>query len=91
MEADKLNFYNRTEEDKLSCINRCYFEADHGNIYDALERIKDLQQEFPDDPKVIFTEAQLREDFLGQGVAETARSCDSYGERRRARACHGRQ
>jgi tetratricopeptide (TPR) repeat protein len=63
-----LNFYNRTEDDKLSCIHRCYFEADHGNIYDALERIKDLQQEFPNDPKINFAEAQLKEDFLGQGV-----------------------
>jgi tetratricopeptide (TPR) repeat protein len=62
-----LRFYDRTQDDKDSCINRCYFEADHGNIYDTLRRIDDLDKEFQDDPKVYYAKGRLIEDFLGKG------------------------
>ncbi len=54
--------------DKINSINRCFFDAEHGWVTLALERIRDLSNEFPDDPQVEYAEALIRKDFLGQGL-----------------------
>jgi len=61
--------YRRDQEDKLHTIARCFFEAEHGWISLALERLADLTDEFPDDPQVDYAEGMIRRDFLGQGIA----------------------
>ncbi|OPX57341.1 MAG: Tetratricopeptide repeat protein [Methanobacterium sp. PtaB.Bin024] len=61
-----MRFYSKTQEEKIDCINRCFFETDHGYLFEAMERIKDLGQEFHDS-KVYYAEGVLRRDFLGQG------------------------
>lgn len=61
--------YRRDQEDKLHTIARCFFEAEHGWISLALERLADLADEFPNDPQVEYAEGMIRRDFLGQGIA----------------------
>jgi len=53
---------------KLSTINRCFFDAEHGWLTLSLKRIEYLYQEFPDDPQVEYAEALIRKDFLGDGI-----------------------
>jgi tetratricopeptide (TPR) repeat protein len=52
----------------LVAINRSYFEADHGRVDLAFERLRELTDEFPDDPHTLYAIGQLRRDYLGQGI-----------------------
>jgi len=56
----------------MSAINRCYFEADHGRVSLALERLKELAYEFKDNAHVAYAEGTIRRDYLGQGLASRA-------------------
>lgn len=53
---------------QLLAINRAYFEADHGRTSLALERLKALAGEFPDDPHILYAYGHIRRDYVGQGV-----------------------
>ena len=59
-----MDHYRKDQGDKYNSINRCFFDAEHGLITLALERIKDLHQDFPDDAKVEYVEGLIRKDFL---------------------------
>lgn len=63
-----MNFYQQDNADKLTCINRCYFDAEHGWITLALDRLKDLHRNFPADSQVLYAEGLIRKDYLGQGI-----------------------
>ncbi len=64
-----MRLYLRSKKiDMMDTINRCYFDADHGRIKLALERLKDLEEELGEDAKISYAEGLLRKDFLGQGV-----------------------
>ncbi len=62
-----MRSYKRDQEDKINSINRCFFDAEHGWVQLALDRLADLRQEFADDGQVEYAEALIRKDFLGQG------------------------
>lgn len=63
------SFYKQDQEDKRNSINRCFFDAEHGWVSLALDRLAQLHEEFPDDPQVHYAEALIRKDFLGQGLS----------------------
>lgn len=60
--------YRRDNEDKINSLNRCYFDAEHGWVHLALDRLADLRREFPNDGQIEYCEALIRKDFLGQGA-----------------------
>ncbi|MGA2456893.1 MAG: hypothetical protein ABSF85_04950 [Terriglobales bacterium] len=63
--------YKRDNDDKINSLNRCYFDAEHGWVHLALDRLADVRLEFANDGQVEYCEALIRKDFLGQGaVAE---------------------
>jgi tetratricopeptide (TPR) repeat protein len=62
-----MRFHNRTRDDKLTTGKRSLAEAERGQVHLALERLLDLADEFPDDPEVLYVEALVRWDHLGQG------------------------
>lgn len=49
-------------------IKRCDFEADTGLLKVALDRLRDLQSQYPDHPRLLYAEGLLRRDYLGQGL-----------------------
>ena len=64
-----MRLYERAEEfDLMVTINRCYFDADQGRIKLAIDRLKDLEEELGEKPKIYYTEGMLRKDSLGQGI-----------------------
>lgn len=64
-----MRFYHRTQQDKIDTVyNRCFWDAKNGKVCLALLRLKDLAEEFPNDAHVIYAEALIRKDFLGQGI-----------------------
>ncbi len=63
-----MRLYRRDSNDKINAINRCYFDAEHGWTSLALDRLQDIQEEFPDDPQAEYAEGLIRKDFLGQGL-----------------------
>jgi len=63
-----LKRYRRDQEDKINSLNRCFFDADHGWVPLALERLADVRREFPADGQVEYAEALIRKDHLGQGI-----------------------
>jgi tetratricopeptide (TPR) repeat protein len=56
------------EVNKLATINRCVFDARHGHISLAFERIGGLAKRYPNDAHVAYSEGILRLDYLGEGV-----------------------
>ena len=64
-----MRFYQRQEADIMFSINRCLFDAQHSRVSLALERFRDLKDEFPKDADIAYHEGLLRKDYLGQGVA----------------------
>jgi tetratricopeptide (TPR) repeat protein len=48
-------------------INRCFIEADHGRVKLALERLRDLADQFPPNPHIWYAEGLIRRDYLGLG------------------------
>ncbi|MCD4785058.1 MAG: hypothetical protein K8T10_14685 [Candidatus Eremiobacteraeota bacterium] len=64
-----MRIYHRSQEDKINSINnRCFFDAQHGRVSLALERIRDIAEEFPKDAQVTYAEGLIRKDYLGQGA-----------------------
>src|SRR4051812_34321450 len=63
-----MRFYKRTRDDKLNAGRRSLEEAERGQVHLALERLRDLSAEFPNDPEVLYVEGLLRQDHLGQGI-----------------------
>ena len=63
-----MRLFNRDQNDKINSINRCFFDAEHGWISLTLDRLDDLKDEFPNDPQVLYADALIRKDFLGQGI-----------------------
>lgn len=63
-----MRFHHRTHDDKLTAGKRSLAEAERGQVHLALERLRELAEEFPDDPEVLYPEALVRWDYLGQGV-----------------------
>ncbi len=61
--------YQRSAEDLQYAIDRCFFDADCGLAFWAIERIKDLLEEFPGNAHVLYAQGLLRRDYLGQGLA----------------------
>jgi tetratricopeptide (TPR) repeat protein len=63
-----IRFYDRDNEDRLLSIERCHFDAANGSVPRALSRIADLKEEFPSDSDVLYSEALIRCEYLGQGL-----------------------
>ena len=67
-----MRLYHRSQDDKINGIKRCFFDARHGRVGLALERLRDLEEEFPRDPQIRYAEGLIRADYLGQGIAARA-------------------
>ncbi len=63
-----MRLYHRKKDDKFNAINRCFFDAQHGRASLALDRLKDINDEFPHDAQVAYAEGLIRKDYLGQGI-----------------------
>lgn len=63
-----MKFYWQDNEDKLNALNRSFFDAEHGWVTLAFERLDQLCGPFPNDPQVRYAEGLIRKDFLGQGI-----------------------
>ncbi len=64
-----MRLYHRSKDDKINGINRSFFDAQHGRVRLAIERLHDLDDEFPKDAQIIYAEGLIRKDYLGQGIA----------------------
>ena len=63
-----MRLYRRSKQVDLNdTIAQCDFDADHGRVKLALERLHDLEEEVGADAKISYAEGLLRRDFLGQG------------------------
>ena len=63
-----MRLYRRSKPIDLNdTIALCDFDADHGRVKLALERLRDLEEEVGADAKISYAEGLLRRDFLGQG------------------------
>ena len=67
-----MRLFNRDQADKINSLNRCYFDMEHGWISLALDRLADLNDEFPDDPEILYVEGDIRKRYLGQGLKAEA-------------------
>jgi len=67
-----MQFFRAAYENLMVAINRSYFEADHGRVNIALERLQEIANEFPDDAHIIYAQGTIRRDYLGQGVVSRA-------------------
>lgn len=63
-----MRLYHRKKDDKLNAGNRCFFDAQHGRVSLAIERLRDLDNEFSQDAQIVYAEGLIRKDFLGQGI-----------------------
>lgn len=63
-----MRYYLRKDIDIAGGIERCRFDAEQGKVSLALDRAKDLADEFPDHPDLVYAEGLLRVEFLGQGL-----------------------
>jgi tetratricopeptide (TPR) repeat protein len=64
-----MRLYERAIEfDLMRTIQRCYFDADCGRIKLALDRLKDLEMELGENPKIYYAEGMLRKDSMEQGI-----------------------
>ncbi|OGL44641.1 MAG: hypothetical protein A2161_07845 [Candidatus Schekmanbacteria bacterium RBG_13_48_7] len=63
-----MRLYNRSKDDKINALNRCSFDAEHGRVHLAIQRLADLEMEFGQDSEILVAEGILRKDFLGQGL-----------------------
>lgn len=74
-----MRYYHRTKQDKLDlAYNRCFIDAQEGRVWLALMRLQDLADEFPKDAHVIYAEALIRKDYLGQGACAYALLTKAY-------------
>ena len=64
-----MRLYRRSKHvDLTDSIALCDFDADHGRVKLALDRLHDLEKEVGADAKISYAEGLLRQDFLGQGL-----------------------
>lgn len=63
-----MRYYQRTRDDQLNAGKRCLVEAERGQVDLALERLRDLAEEFPNDPDALYIEGLVRHEHLGQGL-----------------------
>ncbi len=64
-----MRLYLRSKQVDLSdTIAHCDFDADHGHVKLALDRLRDLEEEVGADAKISYAEGLLHRDFLGQGL-----------------------
>ena len=62
-------FYKHQSGEVLSVRERCHLEADQGRVSLALSRIRELDEEYPDHPKVLYAIGQMHLEHLGAGMA----------------------
>lgn len=56
-----------TPDNKMTSVTRAHFDARHGRVRLALQRLEYLSRIFPEDPDVLQAEAFVRMDYIGQG------------------------
>lgn len=66
--ANNMKFYHRSQVNKIDSVNRSFFDAEHGRVKLAIDRLQDLSLEFPDDAQIAYAEGLIRKDHLGQGI-----------------------
>jgi tetratricopeptide (TPR) repeat protein len=63
-----MKYFHHGPDDIHLWTNRAHFEAEHGYVKLALERLGQLASEFPDNPHIIYDQALLRYHHAGQGL-----------------------
>jgi len=63
-----MRFFDQSPENVSHLVQRCYFEADHARLKLAIDRLIELNVQFPNDPRIYYAEGILRRDHLGQGL-----------------------
>ena len=63
-----MKFFHHSTDDVGIWINRCHVEAADGRVSLALERHRQLANEFPEDCHRAYDEGLIRRDYLGQGL-----------------------
>jgi tetratricopeptide (TPR) repeat protein len=65
-----MRLYKRSKSiDLTDTISQSFFDADHGYVNVALDRLADLAAELGQDPHICYAEGIIRRDFIGQGEA----------------------
>jgi hypothetical protein len=64
-----MRLFSRSHEDMFQCLNRCFFDTQHGRVSLGLERLRDIEDEFPGEAEVAYMEGLIRMKYLGQGIA----------------------
>lgn len=73
-----MRFYGWDRGDIGNCIERSHFDAEHGRVKLALERLQDISSVLPDEPELLYEEALIKSQFLGQGVVARDLFARSY-------------
>ncbi|MBK9681521.1 MAG: hypothetical protein IPO69_22145 [Saprospiraceae bacterium] len=63
-----MRLYRRSHHDMINDIKRCFFEAQQGWITIALDRLRDIAEEFPNDSTAFNAQGILNKDYLGKGL-----------------------
>jgi tetratricopeptide (TPR) repeat protein len=63
-----MQFYQSTATNKIAGINRSFFDAEHGRVKLAIDRLQDLSHRFHEDAQINYAEGLIRKDRLGQGI-----------------------
>jgi tetratricopeptide (TPR) repeat protein len=64
----QTRLFSRDAEDKLNSIKRSFSDAEQGRLELALERLRDLLDEFPSDAHVLYAQGIILRDRLGSGL-----------------------
>lgn len=60
-------------------VERCFFDAEQGRLMLALDRLRGLDEQFPDDGRIVYAQGLLLRKYLGQGIQAKALFERSYG------------
>ncbi len=85
-----MRSFHGSANDCQNGIERAYFEAEHGRVHLALDRLRSLHQRYSGDAGIIYAEAYIRQEHLGQGLLAGKLYRETFAiDNRHARALGG--
>jgi tetratricopeptide (TPR) repeat protein len=73
-----MRYYTESAASINYLVERCYFDAEQGRLKLALDRLSGLDQQFPNDGRIVYAQGLLRRKNLGQGIQARALFERSY-------------
>jgi hypothetical protein len=61
-------YYVESAEAIPYLVERCYFDAEQSRLKLALDRLRGLDDQFPEDGRITYAQGLLRRKYLGQGI-----------------------